>query len=95
MSRIGYAGVSTSSQDLDIQKAKLKAAGCEIVRAETGSGASRDGRMELATVLEFLRHGDELVVHRPSFQRLGRSTRGVLKYLRAKKEPDEIASDTW
>lgn len=76
MPRIGYARVSSSSQDLDIQKAKLKAAGCEIVRAETGSGASRDDRTELATVLEFLRHGDELVVHR--LDRLGRSTRDVL-----------------
>ena len=76
MPRIGYARVSTSSQDLDIQKARLKAAGCEIIRAETGSGASRDGRSELATVLEFLRKGDELVVHR--LDRLGRSTRDVL-----------------
>ena len=64
MPKIGYARVSSTSQDLEIQKAKLKAAGCEIVRAETGSGASRDGRTELATVLEFLRAGDELVVHR-------------------------------
>ena len=38
MPRIGYARVSTSSQDLDIQKTTLKAAGCEIVRAEIGSG---------------------------------------------------------
>ncbi|NCO22274.1 MAG: resolvase [Hydrogenophilales bacterium CG17_big_fil_post_rev_8_21_14_2_50_63_12] len=76
MPRIGYARVSSSSQDLEIQKAKLKAAGCEIVRAETGSGASRDNRTELATVLEFLRAGDELVVHR--LDRLGRSTRDVL-----------------
>uniref|UniRef100_UPI003ADC0ACC recombinase family protein n=1 Tax=Paracoccus sp. T5 TaxID=3402161 RepID=UPI003ADC0ACC len=76
MPRIGYARVSTSSQDLDIQKAKLRAAGCETIRTETGSGASRDGRSELATVLEFLRGGDELVVHR--LDRLGRSTRDVL-----------------
>ncbi|MCZ0962957.1 recombinase family protein [Paracoccus benzoatiresistens] len=76
MPRIGYARVSTSSQDLDIQKARLEAAGCEIIRAETVSGASRDGRNELATVLEFLRGGDELVVHR--LDRLGRSTRDVL-----------------
>ena len=76
MPPIGYARVSTSSQDLDIQKARLKAAGCEIIRAETGSGSSRDGRTELATIMEFLRAGDELVVHR--LDRLGRSTRDVL-----------------
>lgn len=76
MTRIGYARVSTTDQDLDIQIAKLKAAGCEIVRSETGSGASRDGRTELKTVLQFVRAGDELVVHR--LDRLGRSTRDVL-----------------
>lgn len=76
MPRIGYARVSTTSQDLDIQIAKLKDAGCEIVRSETGSGASRDDRTELETVMEFLRKGDELVVHR--LDRLGRSTRDVL-----------------
>ncbi|WP_298938492.1 recombinase family protein [uncultured Ruegeria sp.] len=76
MPTIGYARVSSSSQDLDIQKAKLKAAGCELIRSETVSGASRDDRSELTTVMEFLRDGDELVVHR--LDRLGRSTRDVL-----------------
>jgi len=76
MPKIGYARVSSSSQDLDIQKTKLKAAGCEVIRSETISGASRDDRFELATVMEFLRDGDELVVHR--LDRLGRSTRDVL-----------------
>lgn len=76
MAKIGYARVSSSSQDLEIQKAKLKAVGCEVIRSETVSGASRDERSELATVMEFLRDGDELVVHR--LDRLGRSTRDVL-----------------
>jgi len=76
MPRIGYARVSSPDQDIGIQKARLEAAGCGIVRSETASGASRDGRDELATVMEFLREGDELVVHR--LDRLGRSTRDVL-----------------
>ena len=76
MTRIGYARVSSETQDLEIQKARLREAGCEIIRAETGSGASRVGRTELRDVLEFLREGDELVVHR--LDRLGRSTRDVL-----------------
>ncbi|MES0865023.1 recombinase family protein, partial [Ruegeria sp. SCPT10] len=59
-----------------MQKAKLKAAGCEVIRSETVSGVSSDDRSELATVMEFLRDGDELVVHR--LDRLGRSTRDVL-----------------
>jgi len=76
MPLIGYARVSSASQDLDIQIEKLTDAGCEVIRSETVSGASRDGRGELETVLEFLRRGDELVVHR--LDRLGRSTRDVL-----------------
>lgn len=76
MPRIGYARISTDSQDIDIQKARLKAAGCQVIRSETGSGVSRQGRSELETVMEFLREGDELVVHR--LDRLGRSTRDVL-----------------
>ena len=76
MPRIGYARVSSSTQDLEIQKARLREAGCKVIRSETGSGASREGRAELQDVLEFLREGDELVVHR--LDRLGRSTRDVL-----------------
>lgn len=76
MARIGYARVSTADQDLDTQLAKLKAEGCEVIRSEKVSGASRDGRTELATILDFLRPGDELMVTR--LDRLGRDTRDVL-----------------
>jgi DNA invertase Pin-like site-specific DNA recombinase len=76
MARIGYARVSSVDQDLENQLAKLKGEGCEIIRSEKISGASRIGRNELATVLEFLRPGDELVVTR--LDRLGRDTRDVL-----------------
>ena len=76
MARIGYARVSTTDQDLDIQNERLKAAGCEIIRSETGSGTSRKGRPELETIMQFLHGGDELVVLR--LDRLGRSTRDVL-----------------
>jgi len=76
MPRIGYARVSTTDQDLDMQVAKLQAEGCGIIRSEKVSGASRQGRTELATVIEFLRPGDELMVTR--LDRLGRDTRDVL-----------------
>ena len=79
MARIGYARVSTLDQDLDVQLAKLKAEGCGVIRSEKVSGGSRDGRTELATVLEFLRPGDELVVTR--LDRLGRDTRDVLNLI--------------
>ncbi|RFB99336.1 resolvase [Rhizobium leguminosarum bv. trifolii] len=76
MTKIGYARVSTIDQDFDIQQQRLKAEGCVIVRAEKVSGASREGRQELATIIDFLRDGDELVVTR--LDRLGRDTRDVL-----------------
>lgn len=79
MARIGYARVSTADQDLDTQFAKLKAEGCEVIRSEKVSGGSRDGRTELATVLDFLRPGDEVVVTR--LDRLGRDTRDVLNLI--------------
>ena len=46
-SLIGYARVSSDSQSTDIQLAKLKEAGCQLVRKEKVSGRSRDGRTEL------------------------------------------------
>jgi DNA invertase Pin-like site-specific DNA recombinase len=76
MSRIGYARVSTTGQDTATQVARLKAASCDIVREETVSGKSRDGRTELETILSFIQPGDTLVVVK--LDRLGRSTRDVL-----------------
>src|SRR5215207_4756397 len=71
MARIGYARVSTTDQDLTTQLERLKAAGCEIIRAEKVTGTTRQGRTELASIIEFLRPGDELVVTR--VDRLARS----------------------
>jgi DNA invertase Pin-like site-specific DNA recombinase len=79
MARIGYARVSTIDQDLETQLAKLKAEGCSIIRSKKISGGSREGRVELATVLRFLCDGDELVVTR--LDRLGRNTRDVLNLI--------------
>ncbi|NTE33387.1 recombinase family protein [Agrobacterium tumefaciens] len=76
MARIGYARVSTIDQDLEVQRDRLRNEGCEIVRSEKVSGSTREGRTELATIIEFLREGDELLVTR--LDRLGRDTRDVL-----------------
>lgn len=76
MARIGYARCSSEDQSLDIQIERLRTEGCQPIRSEKASGASRDGRTELAAILDFIRDGDELVVVRAD--RLGRDTRDVL-----------------
>jgi DNA invertase Pin-like site-specific DNA recombinase len=76
MAVYGYARVSSLTQDTDIQVSKLKEAGCSVIRTEKVSGSSRDGRTELAILLDFIANGDTLVVHK--LDRLGRSTRDVL-----------------
>src|SRR5918997_736019 len=43
----GYARVSSFGQDLGLQRAALKAAGCGVIRAETASGTRRGGRTEV------------------------------------------------
>ena len=75
MTLYGYARVSTADQDLAIQEAALRAAGCRVVRAEKRSGAAREGRDELRLLLDFLRAGDTLVVTR--IDRLARSVRDL------------------
>jgi DNA invertase Pin-like site-specific DNA recombinase len=67
----GYARVSTLDQDLAVQRAALKAAGCRVIRAEKASGTRRDGRTKLQVLLDFLQPGDTLVVTR--IDRLARS----------------------
>lgn len=54
MALYGYARISTSEQDLTLQTQTLRAAGCEIIRAEKASGSSRTGRSELQLLLEFM-----------------------------------------
>ena len=76
MTKLGYARVSSTSQSTNIQVEALKAAGCSTVRTEKVSGKSRDGRDELATILDFLREGDVLEVDK--LDRLSRSTRDCL-----------------
>src|SRR6201981_1423378 len=71
MTTIGYARVSTTDQNLELQEATLRAAGCDLIRSEKRSGTTTTGREELRTVLDFLRKGDVLMVTR--IDRLARS----------------------
>jgi DNA invertase Pin-like site-specific DNA recombinase len=75
MALLGYARVSTEEQDASLQLDALKAAGCDRIFTDTGSGALLD-RPELERVLDHLRSGDTLVVWR--LDRLGRSLRHLV-----------------
>lgn len=75
MTLFGYARVSTTDQDLGIQEAALRAAGCQTVRSEMKSGTERGSRTELQILLDFLRSGDTLVVTR--IDRLARSMKDL------------------
>jgi DNA invertase Pin-like site-specific DNA recombinase len=80
---IGYARVSTTDQNLELQENALRAAGCEFIRSEKRSGTTTAGRDELRTVLEFLRKGDVLMVTR--IDRLARSIGDLQDIVRAVK----------
>jgi DNA invertase Pin-like site-specific DNA recombinase len=71
----GYARVSTTDQDLALQREALERAGVNTIFEEKASGTKRDGRTELHKVLSVLGEGDALVVTR--LDRLGRSMRDL------------------
>jgi DNA invertase Pin-like site-specific DNA recombinase len=75
MALYGYARVSTTEQDLTIQEQALRAAGCQVVRAEKVTGTRREGRTELDLLMSFLHPGDTLVVTR--VDRLARSIKDL------------------
>lgn len=65
----GYARVSTSSQELDIQLALLRSAGCQKLFSEKESGA-KDNRRVLGRLMRRLRPGDVVII--PALDRLTR-----------------------
>jgi len=80
---LGYARVSTTEQNLDLQVDELTAAGCWRVWTDLASGAL-DRRPQLDAVLAQLRPGDTLVVWR--LDRLGRSLRHLIDVVTALEE---------
>lgn len=76
---LGYARVSTNSQDLDAQLATLAAAGVAADRLFTDklSGAAGTERPGLAAMLDYARENDTVVV--TAIDRLGRSAAEVTR----------------
>jgi DNA invertase Pin-like site-specific DNA recombinase len=75
MTLFGYARVSTSDQNLEVQTKALSEAGAEVLVCEKASGKSLN-RPELERLLRTLSEGDTLLVWK--LDRLGRSLLGVL-----------------
>jgi DNA invertase Pin-like site-specific DNA recombinase len=72
----GYARISTSSQDTQMQMDALEKYGCTSIFGEQESGAKRD-RARLDKMLSKLRVGDQVVVWR--MDRLARSLKDLLE----------------
>nr|WP_241244571.1 recombinase family protein [Microbacterium oxydans] len=71
----GYARVSTSDQNAQLQIDELREAGCGRILVETAPGAGE--RPELAHLMDLLRPGDTVVVWR--LDRLGRSLKDLIE----------------
>jgi DNA invertase Pin-like site-specific DNA recombinase len=83
---IGYARVSTTEQNLDLQRDALRRAGCEKIIEDTVSGGKVQ-RPGLERVHDALRSGDVLAVWR--LDRLGRSLKHLIE-LMAELEAERI-----
>ncbi len=74
---IGYARVSTSGQELNLQLDALKQAGCKKQHIFTDQvSGSKAERLGLAECLKELKKGDTLIIWR--LDRLGRSLRNLI-----------------
>lgn len=86
--KIGYARVSTTDQNLELQLTALKEAGCKRIYQEKISGAKRE-RPELQRLLDQLRPDDIVVVWK--LDRLARSTHQLFGFCRKFFERMRIA----
>jgi DNA invertase Pin-like site-specific DNA recombinase len=75
MTKIGYARVSSISQNLDAQIQSLKDSGCEKIFKEKTTGTNTN-RPQFKSLMKFLREGDILYITR--LDRLARNTRDLL-----------------
>ena len=73
--KVGYARVSTTDQNIDMQMDALRRENCREIFQDHASGIKSD-RDGLARALEFMREGDTLVVWK--LDRLGRSLKHLI-----------------
>ena len=73
--KVGYARVSSNTQDLALQTQELLKAGCEKVYSESISGKDNN-RPELMAMIESLRKNDTVVVYK--IDRIARSLKGLI-----------------
>jgi|SRR6516165_1394310 DNA invertase Pin-like site-specific DNA recombinase len=78
MAKIGYARVSSNTQDYRGQVDALKVASCERIYSEKMSGKSTNGRRQFEKLMKDLLPGDTVVVAK--LDRLARSSRDLHKH---------------
>lgn len=74
--KIGYIRVSTQEQNTIRQEVLMKELGVDEVFVDKASGKDRD-RPELRKLMEYVRHGDTVIVE--SISRFARNTRDLLE----------------
>jgi DNA invertase Pin-like site-specific DNA recombinase len=76
--KIGYARVSSNTQDLELQKQALLQAGCLKIFSESIS-AKDNNRTQLIALIESLRPNDVIVVYK--IDRMARSLKGLIEII--------------
>lgn len=82
--RFGYARISTTSQNLDMQIDALEKNGCEEIYKEQASGIK--SRPQLEKLLNYVRKGDIIVIWK--LDRLGRSVVDLIKTINFLREKE-------
>ena len=81
--KIGYARVSSITQDIKLQKEALERAGCQKIFSESVSGKDNN-RTQLKAMIELLREGDIVVVYK--IDRIARSLKGLIEIVESLNE---------
>jgi len=76
--KVGYARVSTTDQNTDLQIDAIRAAGAERIYVDKMSGKNTD-RPEFQTAMDVLREGDTLVFYK--LDRIGRNLNDLLSIM--------------